>query len=325
MLSADATQMSWVIDARAACRTWLSQSDDNYANQSIAQYTAMVGTVADWMHIERQLNLLNAQASDVDAFLKSLRGRNDQPASASTLRRYVSTLGKLYQHLVGQGLRRDNPLEDLQRKVHQSGPVRSAPRFLTWEQSEQYIAWLNGQNPDGWCDLRDNALRCIYLATGITVEESLQLKCNDIHLGLAHPALQVRTRSPLTTRQLLLPTWSVRILKRWVDCRAGLGVTGHVLFVARRRSPTAGVDGGEPSPHAISTSELYEIIRPAVEAAGLANEQLGPQTLRNSYAVRQLHQGIDHATLMRWMGLRTSFSIDAIRRELDQHSGPAPA
>jgi integrase/recombinase XerD len=319
------TPLAWSLDAREACRTWLSRSADNYASHSVAQYTAMVGTAADWLHEHRQLNLLTAQANDLDAFLKSLRGRQDQPASSSTLRRYVSTLGKLYGHLVGEGLRQDNPMEALQRHQLQSGPARSAPRFLSWAQSERYIEWLDHQHPQGWCDSRDAALRAIYLATGITVEESLQLKVHDLHLGTVNGNLQIRTRSPLTTRQLVLPVWSLASLRAWAEHRAGLGVGGQILFVARHRSPTTSVDGGIPSAHAVSTSELYDIVRPAVEAAGLADGQLGPQTLRNSYAVRQLHQGVDNQTLMRWMGLRTSFSIDAIRRELDQLNGPVPA
>jgi integrase/recombinase XerD len=319
------TPLSWNLDAREACRTWLSHSADNYASHSVAQYTAMVGTAADWLHEHRRLNLLNAQASDLDAFLKSLRGRQDLPASSSTLRRYVSTLSKLYGHLVAEGLRQDHPMEALQRQQQQAGPVRSAPRFLSWEQSERYVQWLGRQHPQGWCDTRDAALRTIYLATGITVEESLQLKLHDLQLAATHGSLHIRTRSPLTTRQLALPVWSLTFLLAWAEQRAALGVTGQVLFVARRRSPTTSVDGGVPSAHAVSTSELYDIVRPAVEAAGLADGQLGPQTLRNSYAVRQLHQGVDNPTLMRWMGLRTSFSIDAIRRELGQLDGPPPA
>lgn len=325
MQTTDIARSPWTLNVRGACRAWLSHSVDNYAKQSIAQYTAMVGTTADWLHETRRLNLLNAQGSDIDAFLKSLHGRNEQPASISTLRRYVSTLGKLYGHLSSQNLRQDNPMEALQRKQQAAGPVRSAPRFLSWEQSEHYIECLNKQIPVGWCDQRDRALRAIYLATGITVEESLQLKLQDLQLNGTGSSLQIRTRSPLTTRHLLLPSWSLDVLKAWAGCRVSLGLASQVLFVARRRSPTVSVDGGVPSAHAVSTSDLYEIIRPAVEASGLADGQLGPQTLRNSYAVRQLHEGVDNPTLMRWMGLRTSFSIDAIRRELDQLSGPTPA
>jgi integrase/recombinase XerD len=325
----DLSPLPWVIDARGACRDWLTHSVDNYAEQSVAQYTAMVGTAADWLHLQRDRHLLNARANDLDAFLTSLRGRNEQAASASTVQRYVSTLAKLYMHLVAMGLRQDSPVEPLQRQPGHSGPVRSAPRFLDWEQSEQFIAWLSHQPTVGWCEERDAALRCIYLATGITVEESLQLKQADLRVGAgggSTPAtLHVRTRSPLTTRQLVLPAWSLPILQTWSRTRATLGVTGQVLFVARRRSPTVSSDGGEPSAQPISTSELYEIIRPAVEAAGLADGQLGPQTLRNSYAVRQLSQGVDDATLMRWMGLRTAFSLDAIRREMNQLGGTPPA
>ncbi len=320
-----APQLLWSLDPREAARRWLTtDSQVSYAPHSIAQYSAMIGTAADWLHKERERHLVDARPADVEAFLKSLRGRGGQPASAGTVRRYIGTLTMLFNHLTQAGLMAASPIEAVQQRLKQGGTVRNAPRFLSVEQSQSYIQWVNQQPRPGWCDQRDAALRCIYLACGITVEESLRLTTSDLVTNGKHPMLHIRTPSPVSSRQLPLPGWSQPVLESWSQTRAQLHVGGNVLFVARKRSPTVEVDGGEPMPHAISTSELYEIIRPAMEAAGMAQDQLGPQTLRNTYAVRQIDQGIDNATLMKWLGLRTAFSIDAIKRQLDSGNGPVP-
>lgn len=318
---------AWVTDSRGATRQWLQQHDQvAYAEHSIAQYAAMTGTAADWLQSHRNQSLLTAHPVDLDAFLNQMQGRGGKPASAATLKRYRSTLSMVFQHLVQQGLRASDPIADLRGQAARLPNIRQAPRFLSAAQSEAYMTWVLAQPRAHWCDLRDAALRLIYLASGITVEESLALKTGHLHSQVQPASLQVQARSPVTRRRIPLPPWSVEVLEAWRLRRLTLPLFDDVLFPARKRSRSNAVDGGEPADQPISTSELYETIRPAMVAAGFEDEQLGPQTLRNTYAVRQMDAGIEFDTLQAWMGLRTRFTLEAIRREIEAGApGPTPA
>lgn len=325
MTDSEAQRDVWTRDPRKAARAWLSASEGpGYADHSIAQYAAMIGTAADWLDEHAGQTLWQAQARDIDRFLRTLSGRGGRPASASTVKRYVATLNMLFTHLQQVGVRQGNPMDGLRPAAARQGSTRQAPRFLTVEQAETYQLWVLRQPSMHWCDKRDAALRAIYLACGITVEESLALSWRDLRLKDRPAQVRVRARSAAQDRRIPLPGWSLPVLTDWLDCRVALPVLGDTLFLARKRSPTVELDGGEPLASAISTSEIYDIVRPAMEAAGMDDEQLGPQTLRNSYAVRQLSQGVETAVLQKWMGLRTAFSIDAIRRELSSDGGITP-
>jgi integrase/recombinase XerD len=325
MIDIATQQERWARDPRQASRDWLGAAGGpGYAEHSIAQYAAMIGTAADWLDAHAGQTVWQAQARDIDRFLKGLAGRGGRPASASTVKRYVATLNMLFSHLQLTGLRASNPMDELRHAAVRQGAVRQAPRFLTTAQCDLYQAWVLSQASAHWCDKRDAALRAIYLATGITVEESLALSWRDLRLKDSPPHLRVRARTAVQDRRIPLPAWSLPVLSDWVACRMALPVLGDAMFLARKRSPTVEVDGGEALASVISTSEIYDIVRPAMEAAGLDDEQLGPQTLRNSYAVRQLSQDVETALLQKWMGLRTAFSIDAIRRGLAGDGGVAP-
>jgi len=97
----------WQQQPREACRRWLAAHEQlSYAPHSIAQYAAMIGHAADWLLQHRGCDLLNTQASDLDALLHSLRGRGDKPASNATLKRYVAVLRLVLTHLQALELRR---------------------------------------------------------------------------------------------------------------------------------------------------------------------------------------------------------------------------
>lgn len=317
----------WQGDPREAARQWLrGNTRMAYAEHSVAQYAAMVGSLADWLWAQRQASLLSANTADLDAFFQQLTGRGGKPASLATVKRYRSLVGQLFEHLQTQQLRPGDPTSQLRAPatVHLAAD-RQAPRLLTAEQSERYIRWVLAQPAQGWCEARDQALRVAYLACGITVNESRQLSCADLMLDERPPLLRIRAHSPVVARRIPLPDWSLASLRHWQQLRAKLPLQSELLFPTRQRSPTAAITGGKALDKPISTSEIYELIRPAMQAAGFDDQQQGPQTLRNSYAARQLLHGVEAEQLQRWMGLHTGFSIEAIRRELDADLGPAPA
>lgn len=307
----------WELEPREACRRWLQQHEHQaYAQHSIEQYAAMTGAAADWLQRERGRSLLQAHAGDLDALLASLRGRGGKPASVATAKRYVAVLRWVLGHLHALGLRADDPSERLTHPAARHDLRRQEPRFLSPPQRTRYIEWTLAQPQHHWGDIRDAALRLIYLATGITVQESRQLLMHDVLPDdVPQPQVRIRAVSPVLARSIPLPSWCCPVLRAWHQAHAALALEPALAFPARQRSPVLARHGSRARPYPISTSEIYDTVRPAMLAAGFEDEQRGPQTLRNTYAVHQLAQGVDIEVLQRHLGLHTPWSIDVLRRE----------
>jgi len=209
-------------------------------------------------------------------------------------------------------------MEQLQHPAGRQRLERQAPRFLNAAQQQRYIEWVQdqAQHKHSWGDVRDAALRLIYLACGITVEESRCLLITDVQPDdVPHPQVRVRATSVVRDRSIELPAWSVPALRRWCQVNTELMLQPALAFPARVRSPVLARSGSRPRHEPMSTSEIYDTIQPAMQAAGFADEQQGPQTLRNTYAVQQLACGCTPEILRQRLGLHTRWSIDTLRRQ----------
>ncbi|ASM79055.1 hypothetical protein VITFI_CDS3278 (plasmid) [Vitreoscilla filiformis] len=308
----------WELNPREACRRWLRHHEHlAYAPHSIEQYAAMTGAAADWLQRERGRSLLQAHAGDVDALLSSLRGRGGKTASVATTKRYVAVLRLVLSHLHTLGLRSDDPSTSLTHPAARHDLRRQAPRFLSPDQVTRYIDWVLAQPRPHWGDVRDAALRLLYLATGITVQESRQLLIHDVLPDdVPEPQVRIRAVSSVLARSIPLPPWCCPVLREWQHAHAQLALEPALAFPARQRSPVLAHHGSRARPYPISTSEIYDTIRPAMLAAGFDDEQQGPQTLRNTYAVTALALDVPMEVLQRRMGLHTPWSLDVLKREL---------
>ena len=313
---------AWQQQPREAFQQWLASQPrrTEYAQHSVEQYVAMVGAVADWWRTERGVTLIDAQAADLEAFLASLPGRSGKGAAPTTVRRYLNRLDSLFVHLIEQGLRHSNPAVQLMRLQQYTGQERAAPRALTLKQSETYIDFVLAQPTRHWVDLRNKALQALFLATGLTVEEVQRLELSDFQLDDLVPGIKVRAHGPIPSRRVPVPTWAIASITAWLTRRAlfhlGEGDGTQLLFITRRRAPQVAEDDSDPVPLPLSDSEIYEVVRPAVEASGYQDEQMGPQTLRNTFAIRQMHAGTSDDQLKRWLGLKTAFTLTALRRQM---------
>lgn len=329
----DLPEDAWCSRPREAAAAWLSnRSDKTYQAHSLEQYVAMLGAATDWwQQEERDMTLLTASADDVLAFLAT-RGRvaknsacPDRIASPTTKRRYLGLLDAVFSHLQTQGLRHDNPAAELLQNPELNAPARSAPTFLCSEAETRYVEWVRHAPVDTWRERRDRALRLIFLASGITLEEARRLRVADINFDQDDSTLEIGRHHRANARSAPLARWAVDDLQQWMDVRPRavkeLGVVDSgAVFLSSIIGPAA--QGGVQLSTALSDTEIYEIIRPAMEVAVGENAlRLGPQTLRNTFAVRQLRHGASDASIMRWLGLHTSFTLSALRTQIGLAAG----
>lgn len=323
--SAAITASTWRTDPKAAARAWLnSRRSRAYREHSLDQYVSMVGAAATWWTKEGSgATLLTATEADVLQFLQS-RGRGDPPTlSATTSRRYLGLLNDVFQHLATSGWRSDNPVPNLLRQPHLGAPDRAAPTYLQQDLADQYIAWVRQQPLQSWRDHRDRALRLIFLATGITVEEAKKLRPHDVYLGANAPGIDVAAHHRVKARRVPIAAWAVEELAAWSAERAAKAEHIGVTATAGPFFPGHSTWGPKPKEApALGSTEIYEIVRPGMEhVLGADAARLGAQTLRNTFAVRQMKAGATDDSVMRWLGLETTFSLSALRRQIELHAG----
>jgi site-specific recombinase XerD len=155
-----------------------------------------------------------------------------------------------------------------------------------------------------WREQRDGAILATLLGCGPTVSELLALSVDDLQLDDYAPAVQIASAglthghtAPIAeVARPLLAAWHARRLREPLD--------GDLLFPAAQ--------SGRP----LSAVSVYQLVRDALDAIGFAGRHRGPQTLRNTFARRQLFHGVDAQQLQGWLGLETSRTLDKLRRTL---------
>jgi len=357
----DQLRMQWRLHPESAVIDWLkARPGAPLRAHSLTQYATMLAAAPDWWRdglaepADRETRrrgparprwsgaastLLDADDAALHAFLNS-RGRGTAAASAGTLRRYLVLFDSLFDHLVELGLRTDNPAKEmLARTPELHSPDRSAPTFLPRGRADAYLLAVRAQPATTWRQQRDRALRLIFLATGITLEEARTLRANDVYLGDPSsedsredaPRLNLGQHGRVKARAVPMPAWFLNDMRQWMQARsttmlATLSAGDASVATALREQLATGpvfissqLEKGAPA--ALSDIEMYEIVRPMLREAGHDGDRLGPQTLRNTFAVRQLDNGVKDETIRRWMGLQTNFTIDALRRQLPLADG----
>lgn len=308
-----------------------------YSAQSIKQLQSMVRCVAVALAKRNPAStLLDASDEDIQAVVLSLSGRGPTksqiekalregrqtpcaaPASLATKQRYASRLVEVFNVMVESGARSSNPAHRIYEQLKRQPTSRNAPTVLTTEAYNRYIEWTEGQPTVDWWDVRDRAIRQVFLATGITVAEALVLKPDHVSIGPTEGHFNLPQVGSIAPRLVHVLEWALPSLRRWMEVRERL-VLEHDLpsdpkwkdafFLGRNkgRSP-------KPDVSPMSETEIYNLVASAMEGAHLKASHQGPQTLRNSHIAILIKQRKPSSEIQLRLGLETTFSIEAINR-----------
>lgn len=289
-----------------------------FATRSVQQYVAMWGRFVKWLHAHSH-TVVSFDAGAIEAFLRALQGRQGPPADA-TVRRYLMLIERVVSYLVEQGLRgAGNPATDLLRKPAYRYHEPKAPVFLRPALAERYTNWVMDRPIKRWTDVRDKALRCVFLSSGITVEEA---RCLDVEDVLLEEGCVVELRiAPQgldhVARSVPVAPWARSALTEWTQLRASMFSPTRALFVAR--SVDFKID--ELGTSAMSATEIFTIVQEAMLASGHQGQRQGPATLRHTFTARQLAANKDEVQVAMWLGLKSVESLDPIKRQLPRAGG----
>lgn len=226
----------------------------------------------------RSLTLLDAQRADLLEYLASQVQRG---LSARSTARLLSTMRRLYQYLVREGILAADPTA----RIDAPRLERSLPRTLTEEEVERLI---NAPATDRPLGLRDRAMLEVLYASGLRVSELVTLGIHQVNprAGVVH----VRGKGG-KERLVPLGDEALHWLEQYLgDARPQLlkGGLSDTLFVTQRGS-------------GMTRQAFWYLIRRYAHQAGITRH-LSPHTLRHAFATHLLNHGADLRVLQMLLG-----------------------
>lgn len=314
----------WKETPEIAFRVWKQLGRPNakeFAPHSVEQYETMFRAFLRWLN-EKGVLLSSARPEHLDLFLISKNGRDGKPAAATTRRRYLHLLHGVYGRLCDLQLRKDNPVTPLIDLTKNQDFEKPAPTLLSFELADRYIKWTLEQPEETWNQLRDKALRLIFLCSGITVAEAQDISPANCLTDRGDTKLEIRAHGFVVARQAPVSEKCTPSLLRWKAKLHEIDPGNQHLFPAR--ICTIGHD--LPDQTAVASAEAFLIVQEAMNAIGYDRARQGPQTLRNTFIAQQLWEGRPVEKIMSWCGLQTADSVTKIGKLVPvRRDGVAPA
>lgn len=282
-------------------------------------YILMFGKFLRWI-TARNLKLLDVSSQDILAFLEhtsepSLPEDNVVPKkdlNSSIRIRYLRIFERVFQHLSVH----PNPARHAAFDIYKSGNkqlrgsdldkvVMSEAEHLLFMQSLPPAPPASAANPHhpGWKRRRDRAMQALMLGAGLKVSEVIGIITDNVGTPDVSGSVPV-TISPASTagtsrwHQTQLRAFAVSEVNLWKTERIALKIPGTLLFPATLQGGT------------LDKATVYRQVKATFGRAGIDVQRLGGRTLRNSFAVRELHAGSSLELVGEFMGHRKRKSTE---------------
>ena len=244
---------------------WL---EDGLAKNSLDAYRRDLQLFADWLLVDRQKDLLGAEADDLNGYFAA-RHASTRPASSN---RRLAVLKRFYQYALRQSLMSIDPCLRLKS-------AKQAPRFpktLSEAQVEALLAAPDVETPLG---LRDRTMLEVMYASGLRVSELVDLK--SVEVSMNEGVLRITGKGSKTR---LVPfgaearAWIERYLSQARGAILGAQVA-DALFVTARGA-------------AMTRQMFWTLVKKHALKADI-HAPLSPHTLRHAFATHLLNHGAD--------------------------------
>jgi integrase/recombinase XerD len=333
----DAEQVNnglWLEDPVCAFRQWreckLASNSTKFSARSVSQHTAMWRKLVDFLEKERH-SIQSVGSDTLDAFFHSLPGRplknndgqcdgvpkKETAASHSTRVRYALLLQETFEHLRRSRVRSDNPMGPIFQAYRKprAGP---AAEYLNGSEERAYIDHLLQMDVTTWQSARDRALQSLIIGSGLTVQEIRNMHVGDIDLFDYEPVVRVRQHGLVHAHNAPISDFAIGPIQSWLDRRKTENIATTRLFPA---TPEKLTDKHASVDDPLSGKAIYKMVRDALDKIGYAGQIRGPQTLRNTFARRQLYNGVQPAQLQQWLGLQTDKTVTRLLATLPVPKG----
>lgn len=222
-----------------------------------------------------------ARETDIIEYLMALK---EAGKSKSTVNRKLASIRSYYTFLERSGKIPSNPAEN----IHSPKISRKTISYLTVEEVEHLLEMPD----DSVFGIRDQAILEVMYASGVRVSEMIELTLSDVNFQMGFVALSGQHGK-------------ARIVPLGIPARKAL----EKYVKTSRRALMAKGDPDDPNGplfvnylgEAFTRQGFWKVLRQYAEKAGL-QDRLTPQTLRNSFALHMVKNGIDIRSLQELMG-----------------------
>ncbi|MGM0441376.1 MAG: site-specific tyrosine recombinase/integron integrase [Elusimicrobiota bacterium] len=247
--------------------------EKNYSENTLRAYRTDIKNFVEFLKKENITTFKNVDHFSLREYLSQLR----ENLSRSTMNRKLSSIKSLFNFL----LKNDIVFSDPTRKITSGKNREIYPEVLT---KKEMATLLNSVCGKGKLKIRNRAILEFLYSTGCRVAELVNLNMSDIDLlgGTA----KVTGKGD---RERIVPLGSkaVKHVHRYIGVRS----TGpQAVFITK-------------SGNRLSARSVRRIVKKSAAMAGI-NKNIGPHTLRHSFATHMLEEGCNLRTVQELLGHR---------------------
>ena len=250
----------------------LIKAYENYLN-TISSYMRDIRQFAEWLDVDvlevTQLNISNY-----------LRYMEEDGRSAATISRTLASLKNFYSYLVSSGFCEKTPVTDI--KV--SRGEKKLPQILTGREIELLLAQPVCVDAKGY---RDKAMLEVMYATGMRVSELIDLDISDVNLE------QGVVKCNTSKKNRIVPLYPAALRALTIYIR---DIRESMLASADEKALFVNVNGTR-----MSRQGFWKLLK-HYQATAHIDKEITPHTLRHSFAVHLLENGVDLGSLQELMG-----------------------
>ena len=280
-----------MLDLIGAYENYLTKVKQASAN-TVASYMRDIRQFAGWLQDREELDVVDATQLNISDYMDNL---DAQGRSAATKSRALASLKNFYAYLISSGFLTETPV----REVKVERGEKKLPQILTSREVELLLAQPSSADAKG---IRDKAMLEVMYATGMRVTELLSLDLSDVNLEMG----TVKCTGGKRTRMIPLYPAALRALTAYLrDVRMMLAAPQETaLFV--------NIGGVR-----MSRQGFWKILK-HYQATAHIEKEIGPHTLRHSFAVHLLENGADIGSVQELMGHSDISSTQVYTQMVDQ-------
>ena len=280
-----------MLDLIGAYENYLTKVKQASAN-TVASYMRDIRQFAGWLQDTEDQDVVDATQLNISDYMDHLE---TQGRSSATKSRALASLKNFYAYLISSGFLTETPV----REVKVERGEKKLPQILTSREVELLLAQPSSTDAKG---IRDKAMLEVMYATGVRVTELLNLDLSDVNLEMG----TIKCAGGKRTRMIPLYPAALRALTAYLrDVRS-------VLADPREKALFVNINGAR-----MSRQGFWKILKHYQTTAHI-DKEIGPHTLRHSFAVHLLENGADIGSVQELMGHSDISSTQVYTQMVDQ-------
>ena len=243
------------------------------SSNTISSYIRDIRQFTEWLDVD----VLDATQLNISSYLRFME---EDGRSAATISRTLASLKNFYSYLVSSGFCEKTPVTEV--KVARG--EKKLPQILTGREIELLLAQPVCVDAKGY---RDKAMLEVMYATGMRVSELIDLNISDVSLE------QGVVKCSTAKKNRVVPLYPAALRALTIYIR---DVRDSMLANADETALFVNVNGSR-----MSRQGFWKLLK-HYQASAHINKDITPHTLRHSFAVHLLENGVDLGSLQELMG-----------------------